>query len=140
MQERPQDASTISVPCIIFDGRSEAVLPGEVFIGGQFSRVNGQSQVGLASLQRTNGSSTPGWHGGVNDGGHVFAFHKFARLLGHDQPVFGVKAIGVDGSRKPPETVEEIAATLKGASELTRRAASIAVSAGPLSSVVPRPS
>ncbi|HYT87749.1 MAG TPA: amino acid adenylation domain-containing protein [Gemmataceae bacterium] len=43
-------------------------------------------------------------------GGHVFTFHKFARLLGHDQPVYGFKAIGVDGVHKTPETIEEMAA------------------------------
>jgi thioesterase domain-containing protein len=43
-------------------------------------------------------------------GGHVFAFHKFARLLGPDQPCYGVKAIGVDGVRATPERIEEIAA------------------------------
>src|SRR5205085_2963988 len=43
-------------------------------------------------------------------GGHVFTFHKFARLLGADQPTYGVKAIGVDGSEAPPDRVEAIAA------------------------------
>src|SRR5205814_643816 len=43
-------------------------------------------------------------------GGHVFTFHKFARLLGGDQPVYGVKAIGVDGKRKPLDCMEAIAA------------------------------
>jgi amino acid adenylation domain-containing protein len=43
-------------------------------------------------------------------GGHVFTFHKFARLLGPEQPVYGVKAIGVDGVLTPPDTVEEMAA------------------------------
>ncbi|MCC6416687.1 MAG: amino acid adenylation domain-containing protein, partial [Gemmataceae bacterium] len=43
-------------------------------------------------------------------GGHVFTFHRFARLLGPDQPVYGVKAIGIDGTVAPPETVEAIAA------------------------------
>jgi amino acid adenylation domain-containing protein len=43
-------------------------------------------------------------------GGHVFAFHRFARLLGNDQPAYGVKAIGVDGARTPPDTVEATAA------------------------------
>ncbi len=42
-------------------------------------------------------------------GGHVFAFHKFARLLGKDQPCYGVKAIGVDGTRAPSERIEDIA-------------------------------
>jgi amino acid adenylation domain-containing protein len=43
-------------------------------------------------------------------GGHVFTFHKFARLLGQDFPVYGMKAIGVDGSEPPPDRVEVIAA------------------------------
>src|SRR5262249_60552315 len=43
-------------------------------------------------------------------GGHVFTFHKFARLLGSDFPAYGMKAIGVDGSEPPPDRVEEIAA------------------------------
>ncbi len=43
-------------------------------------------------------------------GGHVFTFHKFARLLGPEQPVYGVKAIGVDGTALPPSTVEDMAA------------------------------
>jgi amino acid adenylation domain-containing protein len=43
-------------------------------------------------------------------GGHVFAFHKFARLLGPDFPAYGMKAIGVDGSEPPPDRFEEIAA------------------------------
>jgi amino acid adenylation domain-containing protein len=43
-------------------------------------------------------------------GGHVFTFHRFARLLGDDQPVYGVKAIGVDGTRDTPATIEEMAA------------------------------
>jgi amino acid adenylation domain-containing protein len=43
-------------------------------------------------------------------GGHVFTFHKFARLLGPDQPSYGVKAIGVDGSARTPDRIEDIAA------------------------------
>jgi amino acid adenylation domain-containing protein len=43
-------------------------------------------------------------------GGHVFTFHKFARLLGPDQPAYGVKAIGVDGSDRTPDRIEDIAA------------------------------
>jgi thioesterase domain-containing protein len=43
-------------------------------------------------------------------GGHVFTFHKFARLIGAEQPVYGVKAIGVDGARQPPDSFEAIAA------------------------------
>ncbi len=43
-------------------------------------------------------------------GGHVFTFHKFARLLGPEYTVYGMKAIGVDGSEPPLENFEEIAA------------------------------
>ena len=43
-------------------------------------------------------------------GGHVFTFHKFARLMGADQPVYGVKAIGVDGVHTPPDSIEAMAA------------------------------
>ncbi|MCE9567896.1 MAG: amino acid adenylation domain-containing protein [Planctomycetes bacterium] len=43
-------------------------------------------------------------------GGHVFTFQKFAKLLGADYPVYGLKAIGVDGNRPPLESFEEIAA------------------------------
>jgi amino acid adenylation domain-containing protein len=43
-------------------------------------------------------------------GGHVFTFHKFARLLGPDQPAYGLKAIGVDGRCDPPDRIEDIAA------------------------------
>jgi amino acid adenylation domain-containing protein len=43
-------------------------------------------------------------------GGHVFTFHKFARLLGNEQPTYGVKAIGVEGNEEPPDRIEDIAA------------------------------
>jgi amino acid adenylation domain-containing protein len=43
-------------------------------------------------------------------GGHVFTFYQFSRMLGEDQPCYGVKAIGVDGHEPPLESVEEIAA------------------------------
>jgi amino acid adenylation domain-containing protein len=43
-------------------------------------------------------------------GGHVFTYHKFARLLGTGQPVYGVKAVGADGRQAPLDRVEDIAA------------------------------
>jgi len=43
-------------------------------------------------------------------GGHVFTFHKFARMLGPEQPAYGVKAVGIDGKEEPPDNIEEIAA------------------------------
>jgi amino acid adenylation domain-containing protein len=42
-------------------------------------------------------------------GGHVFTFHKFARLLGADFPAYGMKAIGVAGTEPPLDRVEAIA-------------------------------
>src|SRR5262249_41797093 len=43
-------------------------------------------------------------------GGHVFTFHKFARLLGAEQPVYGVKAVGVEGTQKALDRIEDLAA------------------------------
>jgi len=43
-------------------------------------------------------------------GGHVFTFHRFAQMLGKDQPVYGVKAVGIDGTTRPPDRIEDIAA------------------------------
>ncbi|MCC6421558.1 MAG: amino acid adenylation domain-containing protein [Gemmataceae bacterium] len=43
-------------------------------------------------------------------GGHVYTFHTLARLLGPDRPIYGVKAIGVDGGPRPPDRIEDIAA------------------------------
>jgi thioesterase domain-containing protein len=43
-------------------------------------------------------------------GGHVFTFHKFARMLDPRQPTYGVKAIGIDGTRPPLDRIEDIAA------------------------------
>ena len=43
-------------------------------------------------------------------GGHVFAFHKFAHLLRPQFNLHGMKAIGVDGTEPPMESIDEIAA------------------------------
>ena len=43
-------------------------------------------------------------------GGHVFTYHKFARLLGNDYPTYGMKAVGADGSEEPADRIEDIAA------------------------------
>lgn len=43
-------------------------------------------------------------------GGHVFTFHRFARMLGPRQPTYGIKAIGIDGTRPPLHRIEDIAA------------------------------
>jgi amino acid adenylation domain-containing protein len=42
-------------------------------------------------------------------GGHVFTFLKLSKLLGNDYPIYGIKAIGVDGKQRSPDTIEESA-------------------------------
>ncbi|WP_417732505.1 amino acid adenylation domain-containing protein [Rosistilla oblonga] len=43
-------------------------------------------------------------------GGTVFCYLELARSLSQDRPVYGLQAVGVDGSHPPQETVEEMAA------------------------------
>jgi thioesterase domain-containing protein len=43
-------------------------------------------------------------------GGQVFTFRQLARVLGPDRPVYGLKAIGVDGGPPSPDRMEAIAA------------------------------
>ena len=56
----------------------------------------------------TNGSKPPLFLI-AGAGGHVFAFHKFARLLGPDYPAYGMKAIGLNGVESPLDRIEKIA-------------------------------
>ncbi|MEZ6090959.1 MAG: amino acid adenylation domain-containing protein [Pirellulaceae bacterium] len=42
-------------------------------------------------------------------GGTVFCYMELARSLKVDRPVFGLQAVGVDGSQPPQETVEQMA-------------------------------
>jgi thioesterase domain-containing protein len=42
-------------------------------------------------------------------GGHVFTYQSLTELLGPDQPVYGLKAIGIDGTEKPLTRVEDMA-------------------------------
>lgn len=42
-------------------------------------------------------------------GGNVLTYADLARRLGPDQPVYGLQAVGLDGSRPPHATVEEMA-------------------------------
>lgn len=71
-------------------------------------RLEAESPNVLVPLQK--GGTRPPLFMIAGIGGHVFTFHKFARILGADYPVYGLKAIGVDGGRRPPDTFEEIAA------------------------------
>ncbi len=43
-------------------------------------------------------------------GGQVFMFREMAQILGVDQPLYAGKAIGIDGRRRTPDRVEDIAA------------------------------
>ena len=45
-------------------------------------------------------------HGG---GGHVLYFHELAKLLGSDQPVYGLQSQGLDGQTPPHTSVESMA-------------------------------
>jgi amino acid adenylation domain-containing protein len=44
-------------------------------------------------------------------GGDVLCYHGLARLLGADQPFYGLKAAGLDGRHEPHTTIEEMAAS-----------------------------
>ncbi len=43
-------------------------------------------------------------------GGNVMYLQKLSHYLGADQPFYGMRAIGIDGSAEPLESIEEIAA------------------------------
>lgn len=43
-------------------------------------------------------------------GGNVLEYHDLARLLGPDQPFYGLQAQGLDGSQPPHTTIEDMAA------------------------------
>jgi len=43
-------------------------------------------------------------------GGNVLYYHQLARHLGHDQPFYGLQAVGLDGETAPETRVEDIAA------------------------------
>jgi amino acid adenylation domain-containing protein len=43
-------------------------------------------------------------------GGTLLRFHDLARSLGPDQPVYGLQALGLDGSRPPLDRIEDMAA------------------------------
>jgi amino acid adenylation domain-containing protein len=43
-------------------------------------------------------------------GGHVFAFHAFARRLGAQFNVYGMRAVGIDGTEPPLDSIPAIAA------------------------------
>ena len=47
-------------------------------------------------------------------GGGVLGYAELARLLGDDQPVYGLQAVGLDGRTPPHETVEQMAAHFAG--------------------------
>ncbi len=80
--------------------------------------VRGLAHVINEKLELGSGSMVPLQTGGSQPplfliagvGGHVFAFHKFARQLGPDYTVYGMKAIGVNGSEPPLDCFELIAA------------------------------
>jgi amino acid adenylation domain-containing protein len=80
--------------------------------------IRGLADVITRKLELSGGIMAPLQTGGAQVplfliagvGGHVFAFHSFARRLGPDYPVFGMRAIGIDGAEPPLDRFEEIAA------------------------------
>jgi hypothetical protein len=42
-------------------------------------------------------------------GGNVLYFHQLARLLGEEQPFYGLQAVGLDGKTAPDTRVEDMA-------------------------------
>ena len=42
-------------------------------------------------------------------GGHVLFYRHLAKRLGHDQPVFGLQPLGLDGERPPMRNIEQMA-------------------------------
>jgi thioesterase domain-containing protein len=69
---------------------------------------SGGSASSLVALHE--GGSNPPLFLISGSGGHVFMFYKLARLLGPEQPTYGLKAIGVDGVQTPPDWIEDVAA------------------------------
>ena len=43
-------------------------------------------------------------------GGHVLFYYDVARLMGEDQPFYGLQSFGIDGTDKPLQSIEEMAA------------------------------
>ncbi|MCE9530726.1 MAG: amino acid adenylation domain-containing protein [Planctomycetes bacterium] len=91
-------------------------IPLEVL--SKYSTVRGLASVLEQRLELGTGSLVPLQTGGTTTplfliagaGGHVFAFHQFARLLGPQFNVYGMKAIGVDGTEPPLDDFTQIAA------------------------------
>jgi amino acid adenylation domain-containing protein len=109
-----------SLAAAVLMSQIEAKLGHRVPLDALFEEPTVRGLAGLITrrLELGGGSLVPLQTGGDNPalvmiagaGGHVFAFHKFARLLGPDYPAYGMKAIGVDGSEPPLDRFEDIAA------------------------------
>ena len=119
------DTNAVVVIFAPFDNTRDRVADAVVICGHRipiealFQRptVRGIAEVIQRKLELSAGAMVPLHKGGTQPplfliagaGGHVFAFHKFARLLGPDYPSYGMKAIGVDGAEPPLDRIEEIA-------------------------------
>jgi len=80
--------------------------------------IRGLAEVITSKLELGGGVLVPLQTGGTYPplflvagvGGHVFAFHSFARRLGAQYNVYGMRAVGIDGTEPPLESIAEIAA------------------------------
>ncbi|WP_439628054.1 non-ribosomal peptide synthetase [Gemmata sp.] len=109
-----------SLSAAVLMARIEARLGHRVPLDALFAAptIRGLAAVIQRKLELGRGCLVPLQPGGgrpplfliAGAGGHVFAFHQFARHLGPDQPSYGLKAVGVDGTERPLESMTEIAA------------------------------
>lgn len=91
-------------------------IPIEVLLNK--ATVRGLAEVITGKLEMGGGVLVPLHTGGSHPplfmiagaGGHVFAFHAFARRLGPQFNVYGMRAVGIDGTEPPLDSVPEIAA------------------------------
>jgi amino acid adenylation domain-containing protein len=72
-------------------------------------RNDTQPAVAAALVAINSTGSLPPIFGVPGVGGNVLGFANLARNLGPQQPFFGLQSIGLDGSREPLETIEEMA-------------------------------
>jgi thioesterase domain-containing protein/acyl carrier protein len=74
-------------------------------------QTNGSADAGRALVPLQPRGSAPPLYVIHGYGGDVFCYVELARLLGPGRPVYGLQAIGIDGSRPRQTSVAEMAAT-----------------------------
>jgi len=115
-----RDLGGNSLRAVVLMARIESELGHRIPLEAlsKYPTVRGLASVLQQRLELGTGSLVPLQTGGTTPplfliagaGGHVFAFHQFARLLGPQYNVYGMKAIGVDGTEPPLDDFVQIAA------------------------------